>query len=803
MASAERIAYQSWQKLATAEVTFLHQKSGLKWITDGDENTGYFHKSVVMRNAFTGIKRLRLEDGSTTTDKLVIKNACVDFYTSLFGTSNPTPCLQACIESIHPFRCTEAQRECLERPFTPAEIKAEFFALPRDKIPGPDGYTGEFFRHCWGIVGEEVTAAVLNFFTHGKMEPSWNSTAVSMIAKVSNAETVGDYRPISCLNSVYKVISKLLARRLQILLPDMIQENQTAFIKDRQIVENVLLASELVQGYNSVGTSKRGMLKIDLRKAFDSIEWSFILDILIATNFPSKYILWISQCIKTTRFSISVNSELCGYFKGKKGLRQGDPLSPYLFVLGMDIFSRLLDLRFLSGQIGFHPKATNPNVTHLIFADDVMLFFDGERNSLQAIVNLLAYFTNISGLVMNRSKTELFLAGTSAADQTLLSTMFGFSLAFILPVKCIKDIEKLCRKFLWSGASDIPKQAKVSWRKVCSPKEEGGLGLKDLRVWNKIFGLKLIWKLFTASGSLWVAWCKNHKLRRKCFWRLPSSSQGSSMWKQLLKLRYLAKTFLSCKIGDGRSCSFWYDKWTPFGDLFTFLGPREHLRLGLPLDSTMANARTIDGWIFRGARNLNEELLFSHLVESDFNTDAKDTYLWASPNGDPQDRFTFTETWNLIRPHAQEVNWHKQVWFTGSIPKHSFIMWLCCLDRLPTLSRLRNWGLVEDDTCHLCEIYFETRDHLFLRCPYSYDLWRWCLARLQFHYTGFNTWDRFLLWLKSPTSEAQMGPLKLIAAHAVIYAIWHERNASIFTGMRTPVEGLFHQLDRCIRNTCL
>lgn len=394
----------------------------------------FFHKSVVVRNAFNGIKRIRLEDGLVTTEPTAIKAACVDFYTSLFGSSSSTPCLTACIQSIHPFRCSESQRAGLEKNFTALEIKSEFFALPRDKAPGPDGFTGEFFRHCWDIVGEHVTVAIQSFFTYGKLEPSWNSTAVTMIAKVANAERVSEFRHISCLNAVYKVIAKLLARRLQNLLPEMIQVNQTAFVKDRQIVENVLLASELVQGYNKSGISKRGMLKIDLQKAFDSIEWSFVLDILAATGFPTKYIQWISQCIKTTRFSILVNGELCGYFKGKKGLRQGDPLSPYLFVIGMDIFSRLLDLRFQSGQIGYHPKASNPKVSHLIFADDVMVFFDGEHSSLQAIVNLLDYFSNISGLVMNRNKTDLFLAGTTMADQIMLSTGFGFSLG-ALPVR--------------------------------------------------------------------------------------------------------------------------------------------------------------------------------------------------------------------------------------------------------------------------------------------------------------------------------------------------------------------------------
>lgn len=274
------------------------------------------------------------------------------------------------------------------------------------------------------------------------------------------------------------------------------------------------------------------------------------------------------------------------------------------------------------------------------------------------------------------------------------------------------------------------------------------------------------------------------------------------MWKQLLKLRESAKNFLSCRIGDGNSCSFWFDNWTSFGELYSFLGRAEHQRLGLPLDSTVAKARTRDGWIFRGARSDNVERLLIYLAETELNNEERDLFLWASPNGNPRDQFTFSETWTLFNPPNPVVPWHDQVWFSGSIPKHSFIMWMCCLDRLPTLSRLRNWGIVEEDTCFLCEIFFETRDHLLLRCPYSTELWRWCCAKLQLPFYGFNSWELFLDWLKSPTHVAPLVLLRLVAAQTVVYALWHERNARIFKGTRTPAAGLFPLLDRGIRNTC-
>lgn len=124
------------------------------------------------------------------------------------------------------------------------------------------------------------------------------------------------------------------------------------------------------------------MLKVYLRKAFDTFNWSFILNTLEAMDFPLTFQNLIKQCITTTRFSVAINGELCGYFKGTQGLRQGDPLSPYLFVLALEVFSQMLWVKYSDGSIGFHPKATDPIITHLAFADDIMVFFDGEKQSL-------------------------------------------------------------------------------------------------------------------------------------------------------------------------------------------------------------------------------------------------------------------------------------------------------------------------------------------------------------------------------------------------------------------------------------
>ena len=204
------------------------------------------------------------------------------------------------------------------------------------------------------------------------MHASTNSTAIALIPKSANVNKMTDFRPISLLNIPYKCISKILADRMKLVLPDLIDQSQSAFIKGRSISDNILLAQELFRGYGrETGTSKCA-LKLDLHKAFDSVDWNFIISMLLKLKFPPLFVTWIKACITTTMFSVKVNGVISGYFKGAKGLRQGDPLSPYLFTIAMNALSTLLNDK----PAGFkhHWRCKDLGITHLLFADDVLLF---------------------------------------------------------------------------------------------------------------------------------------------------------------------------------------------------------------------------------------------------------------------------------------------------------------------------------------------------------------------------------------------------------------------------------------------
>ncbi|XP_039027612.1 uncharacterized protein LOC120161430 [Hibiscus syriacus] len=181
----------------------------------------------------------------------------------------------------------------------------------------------------------------------------------------------------------------------------------------RSITDNNLLAQEIVKGYSRKNLSPRYAIKIDLKKAFDSINWEFLLNVLGAVGLPSRFSDWIKTCVTTPSYSIALNDSLVGYFKGVRGVRQGDPLSPYLFVLVMNVLSRLLDAAARSGIFKYHPRCKRISLTHLCFADDLLMFCYGSLDSMLGVVSVLNKFYEMSGLMLNASKTEMYACGVN------------------------------------------------------------------------------------------------------------------------------------------------------------------------------------------------------------------------------------------------------------------------------------------------------------------------------------------------------------------------------------------------------
>ena len=212
---------------------------------------------------------------------------------------------------------------------------------------------------------------------------------------------------------IYKCISKLLCAHHKVVLADLISQNQSAFVQKCEILYNIMICQDIIRGYQRKQISPRCILKINLQKAFDSVHWRFIRELLEAMKFLAMFTKWVMACITLTRFSVHLNCQICPFFGGGRGLRQGDPLSPLLFALIMEYFSRLMKTARNSKGFEFRPHCRSLKPSHLIFANDLIMFYKAEPHSLLCIKLALHSFQECAGLQANLRKSHIVFGGCS------------------------------------------------------------------------------------------------------------------------------------------------------------------------------------------------------------------------------------------------------------------------------------------------------------------------------------------------------------------------------------------------------
>ncbi|KAL2239614.1 UNVERIFIED_CONTAM: hypothetical protein Sindi_0602600 [Sesamum indicum] len=278
-------------KAAKLEQIMLRQRAKMEWMKGGDQCSRVFFRKIAQWRTTRRILQINDEHGVTHSAQEAITNEFVSFYHNLLGGERRRSFID--IRFLRPWArhlLTEDEITAIIRPFTPLEVKQAVFDIDEDKAPGPDGYSSGFFKAAWPIVGGEVTRAVLDFFTTGRLLKQINTTLLALIPKVHSPMTVSDFRPISCCNVLYKIIAKLLVQRLSVVLDKMISPCQAAFVPGRSIGDNIMLAQELFSGYKQARLPPRCALKVDIRKAYDTVEWDFLLAVLELFGFPPIFI---------------------------------------------------------------------------------------------------------------------------------------------------------------------------------------------------------------------------------------------------------------------------------------------------------------------------------------------------------------------------------------------------------------------------------------------------------------------------------------------------------------------------------
>jgi hypothetical protein len=269
---------------------------------------------------------------------------------------------------------------------------------------------------------------VLHFLNGARMEENTNATFIALIHKKTAPRCVTDFRPISLCNVSYKIIAKVLANRLKSILPHIISANQSAFIPGRLISDNIVAAYEILHAMQSRMWSKVGYMgiKLDMSKAYDKVEWSFLEAVMRRMEFPEIWINLIMGCVKSVSYSIIVNGQPVGNIKPSRGIRQGDPLSPYLFLLCAEALSAMLTRAEKKGVLtGVPTSKKGPTLSHFFFADDSLILCKANSVEWRRLTKILDKYEAASGQKLNKEKTSIFFSRNTSPEKRMEITQLS------------------------------------------------------------------------------------------------------------------------------------------------------------------------------------------------------------------------------------------------------------------------------------------------------------------------------------------------------------------------------------------
>jgi hypothetical protein len=372
------------ENILAKEEAFHRQRYKQNWCAFGDRNTKFFHQAIIKRARRNTITHFLNPDGSYATTQSQLANVANNYFVNLFASDNNCR-LQGNSWASH-YDHTEQIDENSFTNSTPTteEIQRIVSNMRSNAAPGPDGFNAGFYKAAWKWVGKDVTTLVTEFYEKNVFHKEINRTHIALIPKVPSPDTPKDYRPISLCNVIYKIIAKTLAERIKIHLPHIIHPSQAAFMQGRHIASNIILAQEIIHSFNLKSWKQKAfMLKVDLAKAFDRIEWHFIVTAMKNLGFTDRFIQLVYTCISSTTMAIIINGEPGPEFNPGRGIRQGCPLSPYLFIIAINELALCLQHNSDTNNIqGITLGPNFPRIHALLFADDLIIC--GQANAAEA-----------------------------------------------------------------------------------------------------------------------------------------------------------------------------------------------------------------------------------------------------------------------------------------------------------------------------------------------------------------------------------------------------------------------------------
>eukprot|EP00253_Pinus_taeda_P013830 PITA_13830 len=575
------------------QVEILWRKnSRIKWLREGERNTKFFHQAMIKHRQRNMILSIKENNGNRVVEQAEIEQVLMDHHKEIL--SEPQADRMQAIQEI----CsailrlvTEDQNKALMRAVTLEEIEETVKAMKKGTALGPDGFTVDFFQAGWHFLGKEILELVEESRMNQKVWLAINSTFYALIPKGDNLEDANGFRPIALCNVIYKIITSMIAKRLKPLLDKLISAEQTGFVEGRQILDGLVVTQEVIDSLK-VKKKKGMMIKLDLSKAYDRRNWNYLEKVLESFGFNRRWIDWIHSMISSPNFSILVNGTPSKTFTASRGIRQGDPLSPFLFILAAEGLGHLIKKEREANRIkGLKLWGNNLPLTHQQFVDDIMLFREPTVKEVRHLRRILDLFAEASSLEINRDKSCVFIfntvdqvkahlirlmgfrrgelptkylgnildftskkmknwqgvldklsnkvanwafralniAGRIVLEKSVLQAILVYPLSIMAaPLGICTRIREIIRNFIWRGADQKKKWALASWSQLTERKEKGGLGLRDPEILNRVLGAKLWWRWLRGGNDLWKTIWKEK-------YNMPDSAVEILRWRETPK----------------------------------------------------------------------------------------------------------------------------------------------------------------------------------------------------------------------------------------------------------------------------
>ena len=538
-------------------------RSRLKWLSDGEKPTKFFCNLEKRNYTEKTIRKLELSDGTIIVDQTKILQEVKKFYGHLFKARTDELELEGDFEKLLQNKKQNILKQNdIGQDLTLNEVTSALKLMKNNKTPGIDGIPADFLKVFWSQLKYYVTRSLNACFKKGKLSTSLRQSVIVCLPKNNdNRHLLKNWRPISLLCTTYKLASSVIATRMKPYIDQIVSKSQTGFLTGRNISESTRLIYDIMH-YTEEKNMKGVLLLVDFAKAFDSISWPFIYKILLYYGFDNSLIKWIKlfNCDIVAR--INQSGFLSDPIQIERGCRQGDPISSYLFILGAEVLTILINLSV--DITGITIGQTQHRIVQ--FADDTTLILDGSVGSLQASLNILEVFGTLSGLKINHDKTKVIWIGKKKRSKeklnlsvklnwgeenfkllgiefsvnlatipeinfnkaitrvnsiihlwrnrsltpigkitvikTLLLSQFNHLFASILtPIKILDKINKIFFHFLWDSKPD-----KIRRSTMYMDPKVGGMGMINIHIFEKSLKLEWIRKIITQADKVSPPW---------------------------------------------------------------------------------------------------------------------------------------------------------------------------------------------------------------------------------------------------------------------------------------------------------